>query len=309
MKSRIIKYSLVALAILVVLFLIVLLIGLKTEEKTSPAQPPTTESTLDSRLETASTPQAEEAIGSQSYQSTETPNKSENGSISDRLIIKTGDLSLLVKDTAEAVEKVKELTQEKDGFVLSARTYFTDEKEQHLKGMIKIKVPSSVFEESIRELKELAIKVTSEQIQGEDITEEYTDLESRLRNLEAAEEQLLELMGRSGDVSDVLEVQRELTQIRQQIETIKGRMEYLEESAEMSTITVHIATQESELPIVEEAWKPIQVAKNALRSTVTFWQNVGSAFIWLLVFGAPLAALAGIGFLLRNILLKRKKEK
>ncbi len=288
--------------------MLILWIGIKIGRRTPPIQPLSTKYVSDSNLETTTVPQAEEAVRRGDSQSAQTANEITNSSISDRLVIKTGDLSLLVKDTAGTVEKVKEVAQEKDGFVLSARTYFTDEKEQHLKGRVQIKVPSGTFDEAIKELKDLALKVTSEQIQGKDVTEEYTDLESRLRNLEASEEQLLALMNRAGDVSDVLEVQRELTQTRSQIETIKGRMKYLEESAEMSTITAHIATQESELPVVEEVWKPLQVAKNALRNTVTFWQTVGSAFIWLLVFGTPLATLGGVGFLIRKAILKKKKK-
>jgi alanine racemase len=77
-------------------------------------------------------------------------------------------------------------------------------------------------------------------------------------------------------------------------------MEYLEESADMSTITAHISTQESELPVLEKQWKPFQIAKNALRSTISFWQNLGSAVIWLLIFASPFALVTGIVFLLRK---------
>lgn len=220
------------------------------------------------------------------------------GSISERLVIKTGNLSLLVKNTQEAVGHAKEIANKLGGFVLSARTYFTDEKEQHLKGEITIKVPQERFDEAINKLKNLALKVKSEYIQGRDVTEEYTDLESRLRNLEATETQLLEIMKRSGKIPEVLEVQRELTRVRGQIETTKGRIKYLSQSAKMSAITCHIATEEEELPMVEEKWRPLKTAKAALRQTIAFWQSIGSGAIWLLVFGTPLLLLAGITYLI-----------
>ena len=227
--------------------------------------------------------------------------ESEGGSISERLVIKTGSLSLLVKNTQEAVDKAKETARRLGGFVLSARTYFTDEKEQHLKGEVTIKVPQEKFDEAVKELKKLALKVKSEHIQGRDVTEEYTDLESRLRNLEATEAQLLKIMERSGKITEVLEVQRELTRVRGQIETTKGRMKYLRESAEMSAITCHIATEEAELPIVEEKWRPLKIAKNALRQTISFWQNIGSGLIWLIVFGTPVALVAVAIYLILKI--------
>lgn len=304
MKSKLLKYSLGALAVASILF-----IGIKIGNGSpQPPQPFVGMRESAQSLDTSFSPQTEKS----SLQSTVTSDSSgdniQNSSISDRLVIKTGALSLLVKDTENTVERVKNIAQEKAGFILSARTYFTDEKEQHLKGTVTIKVPSARFEETVKELKSLALKVTSEHIQGQDVTEEYTDLESRLRNLEAAEEQLLEIMDRAGEISDVLEVQRELTNTRRQIESIKGRMEYLKESADMSSITVHIATQESELPVVEEEWKPVQIAKSALRSTVSFWQNVGSAIIWIAVFVAPLGILIFLGILIRKTFHKTKKS-
>jgi len=232
--------------------------------------------------------------------SAEEPETAAGGSISERLVIKTATLSLLVKNTAAAVEKVKEAATQLSGFVLSSRTYFTDAKKEHLVGEVTIKVPQEKFSEAVKLLKEQALKVESESIQGRDVTEEYTDLESRLRNLEAAETQLLKLIERSGEVSDILEVQREITRVREGIELIKGRMKYLTESAQMSTITAYIATEESELPIVEEGWRPLAVAKKALRSTVAFWQSIGSALIWMAVFGAPLALLVVLLRLLRR---------
>ena len=310
MKSNFLKYSLAVLALIIILF-----IGVRIGRRSPGIPQPFTggPEISQSLMKTAVAPEGERA-SFDSAENSPVANTSQSdtdesaGSISERLVIKTGNLSLLVKNTQETVEKVKSLAQEKGGFVLSARTYFTDEKEQHLKGTVTIKVPNTQFEETIKELKDLALKVTSEHVQGQDVTEEYTDLESRLRNLEAAEEQLLEIMQRAGEISDVLEVQRELTNTRRQIESIKGRMEYLEKSADMSTITVHIATQESELPVVEEQWKPIQIAKNALRSTVSFWQSVGSGIIWLAVFASPLAILVALGILLRRAFRKTKKS-
>lgn len=308
MKSKFLKYSLGILGIIIILF-----VGISIGKNSpQPVNPLIGEPEVRRGLDMADAPQAEKA----SFQNAQAPEAGggsttsgeTSGSISDRLVIKTGNLSLLVRNTQETVEKVKTIAETRNGFVLSARTYFTDEKEQHLKGTVTIKVPSVQFEETVKELKELALKVTSEHVQGQDVTEEYTDLESRLRNLEATEEQLLEIMDRAGEISDVLEVQRELTNTRRQIETIKGRMEYLAESADMSTISVHIATQESELPVVEEQWKPLRVAKNALRSTVSFWQSVGSGVIWLAIFTAPLAILITLGIFLRKTLHKTKKS-
>jgi len=227
--------------------------------------------------------------------------KAEEGSISERLVIKRGNLSLLVKETLKAVEEVKKIAENLDGFVLSSYTWYTDAQKERVQGKVVIKVPSDKFSEAIGKLKDLAIKVVSEQTTGQDVTEEYVDLESRLKNLEATEEQFRAIMKRSGKISEILEVQRELTGVRSQIEVAKGRMKYLKERAKMVTITVNIASEEEELPIVEEKWRLMKVVKAALRALVRFWQKISSAVIWLGVFFSPFILLGLLIWLIRKI--------
>lgn len=227
--------------------------------------------------------------------------KAEEGSISERLVIKRGNLSLLVKETLKAVEEVKKIAENLGGFVLSSHTWYTDAQKERVQGKVVIKVPSDKFSEAIGKLKDLAIKVVSEQTTGQDVTEEYVDLESRLKNLEATEEQFRAIMKRSGKISEILEVQRELTRVRSQIEVAKGRMKYLKERAKMATITVNIATEEEELPIVEEKWRLMKVVKAALRALVRFWQKISSAVIWFGVFFSPFILLSLLIWLIRKI--------
>ena len=227
--------------------------------------------------------------------------ETEAGSISDRLIIKRGSFSLLVKETLKAVEEAEKIAESLSGFVLSSHTWYSDEKQERMKGEVTIKVPVDKFSEAISQLKGLAIKTVSEQITGKDVTEEYTDLESRLRNLEATEEQLLEIMKRAGKITEILEVQRELTRVRGQIETTEGRMKYLKESAVMSTLSVYIATEEEELPIVEEKWRPMRVIKASLRTLIGFWQKIANTLIWIGVFFSPFIVLVILIWLVGKI--------
>lgn len=225
----------------------------------------------------------------------------EEGSISERLVIKRGNLSLLVKETLKAVEEATKMTGDLGGFILSSRIWYSDEKKEQMQGEVVLKVPSDKFSEVLEKLKGLAIKVVSESTTGQDVTEEYVDLESQLKNLEATEEQLREIMKRSGTVTEILQVQRELTRIRDQIERTQGRMKYLQESAAMATITVYIATEEEELPIVEEEWRPMKVVKAALRALVGFWQRITDTGIWFVVFFSPFILLVFLIWLIRKI--------
>lgn len=228
----------------------------------------------------------------------------EGGSISERLVIKTGQLSLLVADVRRAVEDITKFAEDEEGFVLLADVHKISPESEKLVGIVRIKVPSEKFTQVFNRVRNFGLKVSSENVLGQDVTEEYTDLQSRLRNLEAAESQLLGLMERAGKVTEILEVQRELVRTREQIEQIKGRVEFLTESAKMAAITINLATEEEELPIVEEGWRPRKVAKAALRSLIRFWQRIGNLVIWSAIFFSPFIVLGGLVWFWKKVIRK-----
>lgn len=229
----------------------------------------------------------------------------EAGSPSERLIIKTANLSLLVKNVRESLNKVHALSESLGGFVTQSDIYEVDEKKETVTASVTFRVPAEKFNEALETLKKEALKVKSENITGQDVTEEYTDLQSQLKNLESTEEQLLSIMKRAGEIKDVLEVQRELNTVRGQIEQNKGRIKYLEESAELSSITVYLATKEEELPLVEEGWRPLSAVKSGLRSLIKFWQAVTDKAIFWGIFLSPFILFALIIWLFKK--LRRSK--
>jgi hypothetical protein len=105
-----------------------------------------------------------------------------------RLIIRTADLTLVVKDTQEALDALTRLAGEFGGFVVSSSA--SRAAENALEGSITLRVEAARFDEALARIRALAIEVRSESVRGEDVTAEYVDLDARMRNLEAAEAQL-----------------------------------------------------------------------------------------------------------------------
>ena len=198
----------------------------------------------------------------------------------ERLIIKTGSLAIVVKDVNESVAKITAYAKAKGGFVVSSNIYKYGIAPR---ADVTIRIPVKEFDASVGEAKSLG-DVESEQVNGQDVTEEYVDLDAQIRNLRATENQLMEIMKRSGTIPDVLAVQRELTEVRRDIERIQGRMKYLTQSSELSTLTVSLSTDPDALPVVEQGkdtWKPFAVLKDAVRSLL----EVGKVLInFLIVF-------------------------
>jgi len=221
-----------------------------------------------------------------------------------RLVIKTGTINMVVKDIKDSAEKIIKYAEEKGGWVVSSSI---TEREKVPSGSIIVRVPAESFDVAMNFFKGLAVRVTYEGTQGQDVTEEYVDLQSRLRNLEATETQLLKIMERSGKISEVLEVQRELTRTREEIERIKGRMQYLEQNAKMATITINLALSEELLPIPPaEKWRPKYVLFQAWRSVISALRNISYLVIRILVYGIIWVPLVVIILGIRKFLRKKK---
>jgi len=154
-----------------------------------------------------------------------------------RMIVRTGDIRLVVEDIAITLEEITGIAEDSGGYVVSSNIW---KEQERFVGVIGIRVPTELFDDTMRALRELAVEVVAEETSSQDVTEEYIDLEAKLRNLEATEEQLLVIMQQAVEVEDILEVQRELTNTRDEIERTKGRMQYLEQTSETSYISVSL---------------------------------------------------------------------
>jgi hypothetical protein len=208
----------------------------------------------------------------------------------DRMIVRTADLSLVVNDTEESVARIKDVVTELDGYVVDTRLWRDD---GQLRGSVTVRVPANSLDAALSSFKALAVKVERENSSSQDVTEEYTDLDARLRNLEATEEELLELLStvreRTGKAEDILAVHRELTNIRGQIEQLKGRMQYLERTAAMSAISIELIPDVLAQPIAGTGWRPSVTVSTALRSLVGTLRLVADAVIVIVLYVLPLA--------------------
>ncbi len=208
----------------------------------------------------------------------------------ERLIIKNADLTLRVKDVTAAADQVSQIASEAQGFVLSSSTNGTDA--QHT-AYVSIRVPADRFEATLSRLEGLAVRVLSRSVSGEDVTEEYVDLEARLRNLEATRDRLLDLLDQAARVQDALEINQALSDVQGQIEQLQGRLRYLEQSAALSTINVLLEPVPTTQVVTADGWQPLEVARAALRNLLGFAQVVANLLITLVIW-SPVLLVGGV---------------
>ena len=195
----------------------------------------------------------------------------------DRKIVKTGSMTLEVEDIAETMDKVADMADELNGYVVSSYKY---EYERGVSGRIIIRVPSEKFEEAFERLRQLATAVPYETTTAKDVTEEYVDLEAQLGNLLATEAQYLALLEKAENVEEMLKVQKELSKVRGEIEQIEGRMKYLEQTSETSLIEVDL----QETKGFAEPWSASDAFQSAVRGLTTFGRGLATVLIWLGIF-------------------------
>ncbi|MCK4368846.1 MAG: DUF4349 domain-containing protein [Dehalococcoidales bacterium] len=218
----------------------------------------------------------------------------------ERMIVRTGEMSMVVEDVTQACDDIARLAVGYDGYTVSSQIWGEDE---DIRGQISIRVPAEKFELALTELRNLAVRVESESTRSEDITEEYVDLQSRLNNAEATEQQYLALLEKTEDVDDILKIYERLSWVRQEIEQIKGRMQYLERTTSMSLIEVSLEPEVIAKPLVRIGWNALEVLKSAARGLVVALQVLGTLAIWLLIFIPIWGTILGI------ILWRRRKKK
>jgi len=209
----------------------------------------------------------------------------------ERMIVRTGEMSLVVEDVVDARDEIAQLAVRFDGYVESSQIWG---EEQDMRGNISIQVADDRFDQALAELRELAVRITSESTNSRDVTKEYVDLQSRLRNAEATENQYLALLEKAEDVEDILRIYDSLSRVRSEIEQIKGQMQYLERTSSMSLISVHLEPVATAKPLVRAGWSALEALKSAVRGLVIFGQVLGYIAIWLLIFSPVWGAILGI---------------
>ena len=196
-----------------------------------------------------------------------------------RIIIRTVDMQLTVSDVAAAVDQVAALAGRSGGWVVSS-----DRSARH-GGYISIRVPAGSLDSAIVRLRELALEVESEISTSQDVTDEYVDIQSRLKGLRATEDRLLEIMQQADKVEDALNVQLELSNLQTRIEQIEGRIKYLEQTSAYSLINIYLQASPLALPVDAGPDKTFAVGATA-RFRATFQPPPGiDRFSWRWDFG------------------------
>jgi len=224
-----------------------------------------------------------------------------------RLIIRTADMSVVVTDTERAMASIVQMAEDNGGWVVNSNVFQVDETAKT--GNMTVRVPAEGFQSFIDAVQLMSVEVTRISTSGQDVTEDYVDLSSRLANLEATAERVRAFLDETKNVEEALAVNQELSRLEGEIEVLKGRIKYLEQSSAFSTVTIDLTPDILSQPIEVGGWQPQGVARSAVEALISALQTLADIGIWLLIFLLPVLIIIAIPIWLLVTLVRKWRRR
>jgi len=226
----------------------------------------------------------------------------------DRMIIHTAHLQIQVKDFNQTQLNIESKVKEFGGYIVESDIY--RENDQQLSGHMTVRIPEKHFQTFLTYTEEEAAEVLSRNVSGQDVTEQYVDLESRLKSKRAVEERLLAFMEDAKKTEDLLKISKDLATVQEDIEVIVGKMKYLENQSAYSTIEISMHEDRVIIPELDNkdlnTWEK---TKKQLATSLNFLLTAGSSFIVFFIGNLPVILILLIVGAIVYIKIKNRLKK
>jgi hypothetical protein len=233
----------------------------------------------------------------------------DTNSTEDRMVIYTANLTIRVVSFKDTLKLVKQQLTSANGYIVESNSYSTGDGES-LEGVITVRIPQGTFDSFLQSVEKESTKVVDRSITGQDVTEEFVDLESRLKSKQVVEKRLLDFMEKAEKTEDLLKISTDLATVQGEIEQIKGRMNYLNNKIDMATVTIHVIEDKVNVPQLENnelnTWEK---TKQQFMNSVNFLLKICSALFVFIVGSLPVIIVLGVLLFLFLIIRRIRRKK
>lgn len=228
--------------------------------------------------------------------------------VNDRMVIYTANLSIEVSSYKKTLSFIQKELEKTDGYIVESNAYSVG-KDDSVEGTITVRIPQEGFHTFLQSVESGSTKVLNRSISGQDVTEEFVDLDSRLKSKQVVERRLLEFMEKAEKTEDLLNISSDLAAIQEEIEQIKGRMNFLDNQVSLATVTLHVREDKINVPRLDnEDLNTWDRTKKQFVESVNFVLKAVSAVIVFFVGSLPILTILG-GILLIMIVIRKKQRK
>ncbi|MGJ9383914.1 DUF4349 domain-containing protein [Salipaludibacillus sp. CF4.18] len=226
----------------------------------------------------------------------------------DQMIIYTGELSIIVDNYTDTQSLIEEEIAQYGGFIAETSVYQHGENESQ-SGYITVRIPQKYFYPFLNELEANSIEVLEKSTNGNDVTEEFVDLDSRLKSKEIVEERLTSFLENAENTEDLLVISQDLSEVQEEIEQLVGRMNYLEDRVSLSTVTVHMEERAVNVSSLHdrETLNTLERAQSLFMDTINTLITIFSRlFVFVIGLSPIIVPLIIVGF---GVFLLKKRQK
>lgn len=228
----------------------------------------------------------------------------------DRKIIRNADITIEVPSTTDAQHRVTSIAESHGGFVVTSEAKqreSNDPAQRTLDIKLVVRIPSNQFGNAFDEIRKLAGNTPAEQVTSQDVTEDFIDLEARIKTQKALEVQFLEIMRQAHKIEDALEVQRQIAEVRTEIEKLEGRKRFLENRSSLSTINVNIQTPKPVISVTQTGFG--HSLREAVSDSVTLASDMVLFFARFVIMMVPVGVfvLLPMALVLRYLIRRAKR--
>ncbi|RCW73086.1 DUF4349 domain-containing protein [Saliterribacillus persicus] len=226
----------------------------------------------------------------------------------DRKIIYNAYLQIETKGFDETINFIEKETRKNNGYIVESRVHNNEENENR-NGSLTLRIPSESFADFLVLLDEGDMKIVEESVTGDDVTEQYVDLEARLKSKNVVEKRLLSFMENAEKTEDLLKISNDLAKVQEEIEQITGKMKYLENHAALATVTIELWETDVKIPSIENddlnTWEK---TKEQFMKSINILLQTASALFIFFAGNLPIFILITAVLLVVYIIYKRKKK-
>ena len=234
----------------------------------------------------------------------------ETSAAADRKIIRNADLTMEVESSTDTQHRIASIAESHGGFVVTSEAKqreSTEPAKRTLDIRLVVRIPENHFGSALDQIRALTTNLTEEKVSGQDVTEEFIDLEARIRTQKALEQQFLQIMRQTGKIVDALEVQRQIAEVRSDIERLEGRKRFLENRSALSTITVNIVGPKAVAVIPTTGFRAS--VSDAVSESIDVGAGIVLFFVRFLIVMIPISLFLLLpgGLLLRYFIRRAKR--
>lgn len=235
-------------------------------------------------------------------------NQNQGEPFKNQKVVYTAELQIEIKDLKKATQQIEEKVKKYGGYIVQSNTYRNGD--ETFTSTLTVRIPQNSFEPFLTEAEELASNILQRNVNGTDVSEEYVDLEARLKSKRAVESRLLEFMEKAQTTEDLLKISSDLAAVQEEIEQITGRIQYLDNQVAYSTVTITMNENHINIPELTKSdlntWEKI---KRQFMTSINVILSVLSGTAVFIIGNLPILILVGIVTAVVFYLIKRKRGK